>query len=659
MSKGEQSRGHVRQAFQPDLLPADLEGIKAISPRPRSAPGVSRLPTAHRPLPTAYRLLPTALLLLCTTARAEVPPSVAAAEDARITVVERISRATVAIFAPNGQGGGSGVLISPDGYALSNFHVTSECGVAMKCGLNDGKLYDAVIVGLDPTGDVALIKLLGRNDFPHAELADSDRVRVGDWCFTVGNPFLLATDFTPSVAYGIVSGVHRYQYPAGTLLEYTDCIQTDAAINPGNSGGPLFDTEGRVIGINGRGSFEKRGRVNVGVGYAISSNQLRYFLGHLKSGRLVDHATLGAVVVSDVGRVTISDILDDSDIFRRGVRYGDEMLRFAGRDITSANTFKNILGIFPKGWRVPMTYRHKSATHHVLVRLAGVHTRAELDEMVAKLGAKTPPQKPRPKPGDKQDGKPEGKPGETPPGLPIPGLLPQPKPKTPELPAIVKQHYEARQGYVNYYFNRQERDRVWKALNARGDYQSVPGPWKIAGVLSGGGDFTFELREEETILEMPGGKVVAPMKGNLSESVAPPGSGGLLVAMGLWRRLLAQGPEQFGELSYLGTMPLYRSTLHDPPTAFGPGFPLADVLAGSYGGVDVLFHFDRADGTLAHLEMFQDEFADPCELVFGDYREIEGRLWPQRVEVRYGDAIYNLYLCQKFTFGEGAGNATK
>ena len=84
--------------------------------------------------------------------------------------------------------------------------------------------------------------------------------------------------------------------PAGTLLEYTDCLQTDASINPGNSGGPLFDAEGRLIGINGRGSFEKRGRVNVGVGYAISINQIKNFLGYLHSGRIVDHATLGARV---------------------------------------------------------------------------------------------------------------------------------------------------------------------------------------------------------------------------------------------------------------------------------------------------------------------------------------------------------------------------
>ena len=74
------------------------------------------------------------------------------------------------------------------------------------------------------------------------------------------NPFLLATDFTPTVTFGLISGVHRYQYPAGTLLEYTDCIQIDTSINPGNSGGPLFNMKGELIGINGRGSFDKRGR---------------------------------------------------------------------------------------------------------------------------------------------------------------------------------------------------------------------------------------------------------------------------------------------------------------------------------------------------------------------------------------------------------------
>ena len=221
------------------------------------------------------------------------------AEAQRVAAIEKAEGLRAGDFRPGGQGGGSGVVISPDGYALTNFHVVAGCGKAMQCGMADGKLYDAVIVGIDPTGDVAVIKLFGRDDFPRGRnWADSDAVRPGDWVFAMGNPFLLATDLQPTVTYGIVSGVHRYQPPSGTFLEYADCIQTDASINPGNSGGPLFDAQGRLIGINGRGSFQKRGRVNVGVGYAISINQIKRFLGALRGGRIVDHATLGVQVLA-------------------------------------------------------------------------------------------------------------------------------------------------------------------------------------------------------------------------------------------------------------------------------------------------------------------------------------------------------------------------
>src|SRR5438477_4976818 len=104
----------------------------------------------------------------------------------------------------------------------------------------------------------------------------------------------------------------------------------------------MFDAEGRLIGINGRGSFEKRGRVNVGVGYAISINQIRNFLGHLKSGRAVDHATLGAIVRSDENRrVVVDDILDESDAYRGGLRHGDEVTSFGGRTISTVNGFQN------------------------------------------------------------------------------------------------------------------------------------------------------------------------------------------------------------------------------------------------------------------------------------------------------------------------------
>src|SRR5262245_64666364 len=185
----------------------------------------------------------------------KLDPKVVEAEEKRVAVIEKVRPSVVAVFSAGGAGGGSGVLIDEEGYALTNFHVTAGSGNVMKCGLPDGVLYDGVLVGLDKVGDVALIKLLPKKPgqkFPFAVLGDSDKLRAGDWSLAMGNPFLLATDFTPTVTYGLISGVHRYQYPANTLLEYTDCIQIDTSINPGNSGGPLFNMKGELVGINGR-----------------------------------------------------------------------------------------------------------------------------------------------------------------------------------------------------------------------------------------------------------------------------------------------------------------------------------------------------------------------------------------------------------------------
>ena len=140
-----------------------------------------------------------------------------------------------------------------------------------------------------------------------------------------------------------------------------------------------------MIGINGRGSFDKRGRVNFGVGYAISINQIKNFLGHLKSGRIVDHATLGATVaMSDRGSVRVSNILESSDAYRRGLRYDDEIIAFGGRPIDTPNGFKNVLGIFPKGWRVPLVFRHDRQERSALVRLTGVHGEEELTQLLAR-----------------------------------------------------------------------------------------------------------------------------------------------------------------------------------------------------------------------------------------------------------------------------------
>ena len=213
----------------------------------------------------------------------DVDHAVLQAQRSRIDAVRRGTAAAVSIFAGDA-GGGSGVLLTRDGYAATNFHVVQPAGRGDDVRARRRPTLRRRARGTRSDRRPRPDQASGPRRFPLAEMADSDLVEVGDFCFAAGNPFLLATDLLPSISAGIVSGVHRYQFPAGTILEYTDCLQVDAAINPGNSGGGLFDAEGRLIGVNGRASFEKRGRVNVGVGYAISANQLRNFLGLPRAG---------------------------------------------------------------------------------------------------------------------------------------------------------------------------------------------------------------------------------------------------------------------------------------------------------------------------------------------------------------------------------------
>jgi serine protease Do len=282
------------------------------------------------------------------------------AEAARIAIIEQLTPTVVAVYGPDRKGAGSAVLISDDGLALTNFHVVQPTGGSGHAGLSDGKLYPWKVVGQDPGGDVALIQLTGKDKFDYALLGDSNATVVGEWVMAMGNPFMLADDNTPTVTLGIVSGTGRYQPGSGgNMLVYGDCIQIDSSINPGNSGGPLFDMTGRLIGINGRGSFEERGRVNVGVGYAISIEQIRNFMADLMATKICQHATLDMTFAMRDGQV----VCDAIDIGRRpplveaGMQLGDRLLRFDGRPVRHANDLTNWLSTLPAGWPVEITFQ--------------------------------------------------------------------------------------------------------------------------------------------------------------------------------------------------------------------------------------------------------------------------------------------------------------
>ncbi|MDF1662236.1 MAG: trypsin-like peptidase domain-containing protein, partial [Planctomycetota bacterium] len=179
-------------------------------------------------------------------------------EKKLVALVKRIRPAVIAI------GGGSGVIISEDGWVLTNHHVAGNEDKTWTIRLPGGRFYDAKITGKDVIGDITLLKITTKDKLPFLPLANSDRVKVGEWVFAMGNPWGFAgVKNLPTVSLGVVSAVHRFQ--GG----YGDAIQTDAPINPGNSGGPLINFKGEVIGINGRIAFRFGQRSNTGVGFAI------------------------------------------------------------------------------------------------------------------------------------------------------------------------------------------------------------------------------------------------------------------------------------------------------------------------------------------------------------------------------------------------------
>ena len=555
-------------------------------------------------------------------------------EQERVALVKKISPPTVAVVS----GGGSGVLISEEGYALTNFHVVGTGSPALKCGLPDGKLYDGVVVGLDKMGDLALIKLISPKaefKFPFATMGDSDEVQTGDWAVAAGNPFLLANDFTPTVTFGLVSGTHRYQYPERGMFEYTDCIQMDASINPGNSGGPLFNMKGQLIGINGRGSFDKRGRVNSGVGYAISMNQCKKFLGSLKAGLRVEHAGLGALVGtvddSTISRVLVNQVIP-SDAMRRGIQPEDQIISFAGRPIATVNQFKNILGTIPAGWKVPIGIRRITETGET----------KRIDLLVRLTSGERP--EPSIKPEQSQD-----RPG-------------QPKPLPKPLPDIVKAVYESKNGYANFYFNKVSRDSALLRLQNQLKLLDQKGDWIIKGTG------TLQEKNNASIWQLsitPAREAVEgkpakpdlvavsldgidfslePLKADLEPKALrdPPGSGGLLVAAFQMRQLLSLGKSGFpGDgISHGGMEPYWAPGNSAEPITQRKSV-MAEVLKTSLGGIQGRWYLDPESGYLLAVEITIDPNEDPCEIHFANpVIDMAGRRLPRDWIVVHGDKTF-------------------
>ncbi|MFQ6606408.1 MAG: S1C family serine protease [Fidelibacterota bacterium] len=251
---------------------------------------------------------------------------------------------------------GSGVVISPDGYIITNYHVV-ENATQVVVTLPGGKEYDAEIVGTDRISDIALLKLDGQ-DFPYARLGNSDDLIIGEWVVALGNPFgLFDVNKQPSATVGIISAVNMdFGVQQGGRV-YKDMIQTDAAINRGNSGGPLVNSRGEVIGINTfifTGSQFSEG--SIGIGFAIPISQAKRIAEELKNSGRIDRSFATGLTVqpltSKIARyleipfsrgVIVVEIEKGSSAEKAHLKEGDIIVGVNGKPVRNSRDILQII----------------------------------------------------------------------------------------------------------------------------------------------------------------------------------------------------------------------------------------------------------------------------------------------------------------------------
>jgi len=279
------------------------------------------------------------------------------------------------------QGSGSGVIVSVDGYILTNNHVIAgadEITVVM----NSGERYDAEVVGSDPRTDLAVIKVDGKG-LPAAKLGDSDKIEVGEWVLAVGNPFELQN----TVTAGIISARGRSNVG---LADYEDFIQTDAAINPGNSGGPLVNLDGEVIGVNT--AIATRTGGNMGIGFAIPINMAKQVMNQLIETGKVTRGWLGVLIqqvtpelkehfkLGSTEGALVAEVDESGPAKKAGLRRGDVIVEYRGEKIEDTNHLRNLVAATEIGTTAELKVNRDGKLTTLRVKIG------ELPEAEAALG---------------------------------------------------------------------------------------------------------------------------------------------------------------------------------------------------------------------------------------------------------------------------------
>jgi serine protease Do len=244
---------------------------------------------------------------------------------------------------------GSGFLISPDGYIVTNSHVVRGA-TDINVTLWDGRTFKAKIVGVDDATDIAVLKI-DATDLPYLKFGDSNELRVGDWVIAIGNPFGLGH----TVTVGVVSAKGR----SLGITRYEDFIQTDAAINPGNSGGPLINIKGEVVGINTAILNPSGMSVNAGIGFAIPSSLAKDIVPTLIAKGKVERAWLGVYIqevtpeiakqlgLKEAKGALVSDVIPGSPADKVGIKRGDVIIEFDGKKVESWRQLPIMVSLSP------------------------------------------------------------------------------------------------------------------------------------------------------------------------------------------------------------------------------------------------------------------------------------------------------------------------
>ncbi len=238
--------------------------------------------------------------------------------------------------------GGSGFLVSEDGYILTNNHVIKDTSKILAV-MTDGREYEATVIGTDPRTDLAVIKIQETN-LPYLDFANSDNLDIGEWVVAIGSPFALEASLT----VGVVSAKGRQDLGITTLEDF---VQTDAAINPGNSGGPLLNLNGDVIGVNTAIATKSGGYM--GIGFAIPSKLAKHVVDQIINTGVVKRAYMGVILqpidkelaeamkLNKSEGILVSEVLKDSPASKAGLESGDIIVSLNGKSINNVNKFRN------------------------------------------------------------------------------------------------------------------------------------------------------------------------------------------------------------------------------------------------------------------------------------------------------------------------------